>query len=167
MLQAYIKPDRQAYTHQKDLPDLNRPPNSREIQDDKPTSVRPVSMPWKGEVHLVRRYIRNLDVFTNATYRVTTQRGIIEGGRINTRGILDVSLYGQAKMLVVYGTLIVGAGGHVYDVTLKGHGKLIVQPGGCAKRVYKEGTDCTIECASGGYVSEARYSRVSGFPINI
>ena len=167
MLQAYIKPDRQAYTHQKDLPTFKISANSREIQDKEPANRFVGYSRSTGNIHQVRKYIRNLDVYTNAIYRVTTTKGVIEGCKVNQGATLDVALCGKASQVTVYGLLVVGAGGHVTDIVLKGHGRLVVMSGGSAKRVYRENRDCIIQQAPNSYVSEAKYSRVSGFPINI
>ena len=168
MYQAYIKPDRQTYTRQKDLPDIKTQPQSHVIYDEKTTPKTPrLFNRFRGQTHYVRRYIRNLDVFTNTKYNVASTKGVVEGCRVNVKGVLEVAMCGSASQVTVYGTLIVGPGGHVDDVVLKGHGRLVVEPGGNAKRVYKDGTDCSISCSDQGHVTEARYNRVSGFPINI
>ena len=167
MIQAYIKPNRQQYTRQKDLPAFKISVNSREIQDKEPNNRFVGYNRSTGNIHQVRKHVRNLDVYTNAIYRVTTTNGVVQGCRINKGATLDVALCGKASQVTVYGTLVVGARGHAADIVLKGHGRLIVMSGGSAKRVYRENKDCIIQQAPNSYVSEARYNRVSDFPINI
>ena len=166
MLQAYIKPTRQPYTRQKDLPEFEYQAYSREIVGDNLTPKGVDSeAPPKLRQQRIERQINGLRIAPKTQY-VCKGYGRIHGCIVHKDGRLTVTQHGRASNILVYDILYAEAGGYVEDVELRDKGRLVIAPGVKVKRVFKKDTTCTIVCETGGRYTEAKVSRVT-VPNNI
>jgi len=167
MYQAYRPAQRNKPTAQKDLPDIPCTATSREIVGDAPMPREYAEPVQILREQTIRNEKMNLIVERYQRYRVTGTRSYVTGCLIKGAGKVEVDMAGHITHALVYGTLVVGPGGRVMDIQVYDGGKVLIENGGKAKRIFKVDGKGKIECMPKGHYSEAIVSRVNGFPIKI